>query len=400
MPRKFAVVLLAVVAIVALGTVFYVVIQWWSAYHFYSLSSADVKDKLDSYKVQVDDLQRLVSLLIAFSSLYALVLGASAYVSSQELLKQSQNNAEKIDKLRSDLEKSFPFFKRMGDRMLAVNRKLEELMPDSDEREDYYERLSPTDHQELAALEQSSVALLYFLDFTEVSDVASDIYRQLGKYCSAAFAERKSQLERELGNARQAPDDPELRIDLARRKREIAWLRDRSRYLLFNATRTNPDSFLAFNDLAFLIQDIEGVTSATAADFYRTSLRLQPKQQRAYYNLAIIEFTLDHPQTAEELSTQALASPNWQVRPNLSRYDDILYNRACYRNRLGESRPHEATYWLDGVEADLRAACRAKNQPLLTRIESDSGTGRNADLKWFAAERPGVVVELKTILAG
>jgi preprotein translocase subunit SecG len=400
MSRKFAAVLLAVVAMAALAAIFYVLLQWWSAYHFYSLSSADVKDKLDAYKVQVDDLQRLVSLLIAFSSLYALVLGASAYLSSQGLLDQSKENAKKIDTLRSDLEKSFPFFKRMGDHLLAVAKKLEELMPDSDERDDYYDRLSPTDHQELAGLEQGAIAFLYFLDFTEVSHTASDIYRQLGKYCGAAFAERKKQLEKELAETRKAPADPEVRIDVPQRRREIEWLRDRARFLLYNATRTNPDSFLAFNDLAFLIQDIEGATSATAADFYRTSLRLQPKQQRAYYNLAIIEFTLGSPQSAEELSTKALANPNWQVRPNPSRCDDVYYNRACYRSRLGESRPHEAAYWLDGVESDLKTACHAKNQALLTRLEADSDKTKDSDLKWFAAARPGVIAELKKILAG
>ena len=81
-----------VLAVTALLVVAYIVIQWWSAYHIYGLVTADVKDKLDSYKVQVDDLQRLVSLLVAFSSLYALVLGVSSYLSAQGLIKQAEDN--------------------------------------------------------------------------------------------------------------------------------------------------------------------------------------------------------------------------------------------------------------------------------------------------------------------
>jgi preprotein translocase subunit SecG len=114
----FPVVAISVVALTALLVVAYVLFQWWSAYHVYGLFTADVKDKLDSYKVQADDLQRLVSLLVVFSSLYTLVLGVSSYLSAQGLIKQSEDNAKRIEDLRldleeniSDLEESFPFLK-------------------------------------------------------------------------------------------------------------------------------------------------------------------------------------------------------------------------------------------------------------------------------------------------
>jgi hypothetical protein len=49
--RPWPVIAISVVGVAALLTIAYVLFQWWGAYHFYSISSADVKDKLDSYKV-------------------------------------------------------------------------------------------------------------------------------------------------------------------------------------------------------------------------------------------------------------------------------------------------------------------------------------------------------------
>jgi hypothetical protein len=73
-------------------------------------------------------------------------------LSAQGLLDQSKDNAKRIEGLRSDLEESFPFFKGMGHRMNGLKENLEHLMPDSDERDDYYDRLSTADKQKLEAI--------------------------------------------------------------------------------------------------------------------------------------------------------------------------------------------------------------------------------------------------------
>lgn len=390
---------ISVVGLAAILTIAYVLFQWWSAYHFYSLFAADVKDKLDSYKVQADDLQRLVSLLVAFSSLYALVLGVSSYMSAQGLLDQSKENAKRIESLRSDLEVSFPFFRRMGDRMKGIKDHLDKLMPDSDERDDYYERLSTADMQKLEAVEQSAVTWLYFLDFTEAADTASDIYRHLGKYYSARYNRQKIGLAKQVEAAALLPAiNLERNIDLKQRRRDVESLADRAHFFLSNAIQTNPDNFLAYNDLAYLLQDIEGTGSSAAENFYLTSIRHEPKQQRAYYNLALIEHSRGRYKEAEELSTRALSYENWQIRPNAERKDDVRYNRACYRSRLGERFPKEGRKWADGAEMDLRESCRKNNLERLSLLNDDCAPGK--DLAWFNSMRPSVVIGLKRILAG
>jgi hypothetical protein len=390
---------LSAVGISALLTIAYVLFQWWSGYHFYGLYSAGISDKLDSYRVEADDLQRLVSLLVAFSSLYALVLGVTSYLSAQGVLEQAKDNGKRIEDLRRDLEKSYPFFKGMGDRMNSMKDHLEKLMPDSDERDDYYEHLKAADKQDLAAAEHSAVSWLYFLDFSDASDTASDIYRHLGKYYSARYSSERDDLRKRIDAMKHPPagSAPSF-VDVEERTREVERLADRAQFFLSNAIQKNSNNFLAYNDLAFLIQDVEGVGSATAENFYRTSIRLEPKQQRAYFDLAIIEYTRQRFKEAEELSTRALTAVNWQVRPNPERGDDVQYNRACYRNRLGEQSRQDSRKWADGVEADLKDVCRGKDAKRLELMETDFAPGK--DLAWFASVRPEAAARFKKILAG
>jgi preprotein translocase subunit SecG len=390
---------LTILAVIALLVVAYVLIQWWNAYHIYGLTTADVRDKLDSYKVQVDDLQRLVSLLIAFSSLYALVLGVSSYLSAQGLIKQSEDNAKQIEKLREDLEKSFPFFRDMGRRMISMKERLENLMPDSDERDDYYERLSILDKRELEAAEQSAISWLYYLDFSGSAEIASGIYRNLGKYYGARHKREKQDLAAEIDAASQLPqNDPARNIDVSQRNRQIQTLADRASFFFSSAIQKDPNDFLSFNDFGYLTQDIEGDQSPTAENYYRASIRLQPRQQRAYYDLAIIEFGKGLIREAEELSTRALGAPNWQIRPNPERANDVQYNRACYRSHLGALFPKEQKKWADNAEEDLQQVCQKKDTARLALFIEDCKAGK--DLAWFASRRPQVVIDLQRKLKG
>jgi hypothetical protein len=281
--------------------------------------------------------------------------------------------------------------------MNGLKENLEHLMPDSDERDDFYDRLSTADKQKLEAVEQSAVSWLYFLDFTEAADAASDIYRHLGKYYSARYKRQKDGLETEIQTVRLLPVvSPERNIDVNRRRCEVESLADRAHFFLSNAIAKNPDNFLAYNDFAYLLQDIEGTASSAAENFYGTSIRYEPKQQRAYYDLALIEHSRGRYKEAEELSTRALTYENWQIRPSPDRKDDVRYNRACYRSHLGKQFPSKSQKWADGTEEDLSEVCRNKNLKRLELLERDT----NTDLAWFASVRPNVLTELKRILAG
>jgi hypothetical protein len=396
--KVFPIVLLTALTISGLLAIAYVAIQFWMAYHTHGLINADVKDKLDSYKVQVDDLQRLVSLLVTFSSLYALVLGVSSYLSAQGLITQSEKNAKQIEDLRKDLEKTYPFLRGMGERMNALKDRLEMLMPDSDERSDYFDRLKAHERLELEAAEQSAITWLHFLDFSGsgAAEIAADIYRNLGKYRGAQYKQRRDELKRKK-DANRGSTFPE-------EEKEVELLSHRAEFFLNRSKEKNPNSFLVYNDLAYLTQDIEGESSQNAAKWYSTSLRYEKKQQRAPYNLAIIHYFNGQYEEAEKCSSEALENTNWQVKPSAERKADVLYNRACYRSLLGKEEAAKASpsngelkKWEKLVKEDLVEVGKVKVPTRVERIKEDRAAG--GDFEWFASRDAAVLDDLAKKLA-
>lgn len=58
-----------------------------------------LKEKLENYSKRADDLQKLISLLLALTTIYAVALAASAYASVQSNLQQAEKGNERIDGL-------------------------------------------------------------------------------------------------------------------------------------------------------------------------------------------------------------------------------------------------------------------------------------------------------------
>jgi hypothetical protein len=352
--------------------------------------------------VQADNTQRLLALLVTFSSLYAVALGISSYVSAQD-------SAKRIEDLRQSIEKSFPFFTRLGERMEQLRDRLVGLMPDSDERVDYYDRLDAMVRENIETVEQSAVSWLYFLDFSgdgKSAELAADICRHLGKYYDARWANFDSELAASAG-----PPNPSADGDLRRTQKDA--LANRAKFFLISATEKDPHNFLAWNDLAYFMMDIEGDTSPTAENYLQTSARNQPRQQRAWYNLGFIFITrgriklkagnLQEARTdfeaAEKFSSRAMEYPNWQTQVNPERTRDVIYNRACardYLGRLAASDPEKEKLAKE-IESDLRKVCSAADAKRLELLKDDIKP--DGDLFWFDSVRHTAVEELQGLLS-
>src|SRR5579862_2092512 len=66
---------------------------WWQEQHNRAQGSAatagDLKDKLEAYEKRADDLEKLLTLLLGVSTIYAIALGLSAY-------QQLKDSADKL----------------------------------------------------------------------------------------------------------------------------------------------------------------------------------------------------------------------------------------------------------------------------------------------------------------
>jgi hypothetical protein len=64
-----------------------------------------LKEKLETYNKRADDLQKLISLLLGLSTIYAIALAFSAYTSVQTNLKQADKSIAKLEALLLQLPK-------------------------------------------------------------------------------------------------------------------------------------------------------------------------------------------------------------------------------------------------------------------------------------------------------
>src|ERR1700675_2364422 len=64
------------------------------------------KVQLDAYKTQADDLQRLISLLVGLSSFYAVVLGATSYLTAHQFIDRIKSDADRVERNVQALEKN------------------------------------------------------------------------------------------------------------------------------------------------------------------------------------------------------------------------------------------------------------------------------------------------------
>ena len=76
-----------------------------------------------------------------------------------------------------------------------------------------------------------------------------------------------------------------------------------------------------------------------ARQAYDEACRMEPRQQRGYYNRARIakdlgEGSADSLKEAIALSEKAIAQPNWEIKPVKSMQGDLVYNLACYKALL------------------------------------------------------------------
>ena len=66
-----------------------------------------LKEKLETYSKRADDLQKLISILLGLSTIYAIVLAVGAYTSVQSNLQQAEKSIAKLESLLQDLPKGF-----------------------------------------------------------------------------------------------------------------------------------------------------------------------------------------------------------------------------------------------------------------------------------------------------
>jgi hypothetical protein len=383
---------------------------WWQAWNaplsdaaFYQHSvdaqQRSLEKTLDAYKAQADDLQRLISLLIGLSSFYALVLGVSSYFTAQHFVDRSKESSEQVDRYREQMEKAYPAFINFGSHINDAIDNLMLLLPNKFERDEFWAKLTEKDKQ-LILFSERSMAFVEHLNWTEKR--IAILYQGLGKFYSAWYEVERAKTAKTVALMSHGG----LPIP-------VEDLAVRAFFYLERSVQRDPKNFSALNDFALACADLSDLPPERSGDRpeefaqraqsnWTRSLALEPRQQRARYNLAAL--TADQGKVEEAIPqlVEALKYRNWQNEPNPLRSKDVHYNLACYRSKLGATRESQKMDWQtlrNAAVTDLEKACeryeseeRVRKQTLDTLIDDCKPGG---DLEWLNSKCPEAIEAAK-----
>ncbi len=337
--------------------------------------------QLATYEKELDTLNKLAAVLIGLGALYAIVLGVAQYQTLKDNIERadkaiddarerSERSAEEVKAVYTDLQKSYPMMRGLGQALDDIVSEQERLLVTTEVLEiaETYESLAAEARFRFVSTEN----LLPLYDhFTGTETRLSEMFRGVGRFYMAKYAWMKR-----TPPAPSPKESPELM---------------RARYYLERALRFNAHNYACLNDLGWVSDELGNVRDAEC--HYQLSYELQKNQQRAQYNLAILVGANDLTR-AVALLTQAIAEKNWERHPSGTRVRDLHYNRACYYSLLGAKTTDLRC--ADLALADLREGCKEPNEETKRIFPGDL----QGDLKWLRGQRPKEVAEIETQVTG
>lgn len=376
-----------------------------------------VSDAFSNYKDRVDNLQKLVTVLIGLSSLYALSLGFTTFLSAQQYLQTVKENADKSEKALAEaratvaqanqantraqeeaqkMHEQFPTFDRMTESIERMTNRIRELLPETGNwTSQHYSRMTPQQHEEVLLYEKS-IAVFEVLNPAVINAQTLDLYLRLSRYYRARYdAERRivndsgGHLPRNDSSLRWSP-----------RERAVHAYIERAKFYL-DKYASQGDDFVALNErgiIAYKLAVSDDFTQAAA--LFQLSTDREPEQQRAYYWLSIIQHRKGQYLEAEATLSSALRRQRWERQANSERVNDILYNRSCARSRLAQNAQDTVLAYKYSEDAmrDLETACPGPDEFSVTIFAEDTGDG--GDLVFLKQRFPERVEGVRRKLSG
>jgi hypothetical protein len=408
---------------------------WWTSQQTETTKAAPAslaeeekayKDRLELYGKRADDLERLLTLLLGGSTVYALAVGVNAYQQAKDakekltnlatdtkhqtdaLLANSQKQIKAIDDLvvdakaritttqaeatsetkeliaRSELRiaRYFPLFQDMDVALGRITHKILNLLPSLDVVDGKFQQLSEQQIQEILFYEKA-MSTFEFFNTEPLKSELSGMFHGLGNFYALKFKAS----ENERGRTNQAA--PTSSQDKEADKQD----RERARFYLDYAISKDRRNMAALNDRGYFALIIDHPENREeAARNFLASLAVDDDQQRARYNLALNEHRAKSYQKSLEIIDVALEKTKWQKGPRPERIPDLWYNRACSLACLaGTKAEPESTRLLEAALKDLERVAAAEKANWVELYKSFE-----ADLKTKAesAEKDGDLILL------
>jgi hypothetical protein len=317
----------------------------------------NLKDRLDLISQQGTHALWLLSAVLVVAGFLTAAQSYFALLSAQSYVKQMEDAIQKI-------QTRFPLFADIESARAQAFDELSNLSRELDQNQNLYGRSGPLIRQRILAIESFS-AVQFLTPATRAEDRVRNL-RLLGKFYASKF----------------------YTDALAIAAQPLAADFERAQYY-FDMASHSQWRFAALNDLAWLYTSAASPTPANvdqARAYSEESLRAQPSQQRALYNLGTI--TLDRNDEAKLLQARdylqrSSRQPNWEDKPNPAMSAYIDYNLACACDGLAgfaTAYPRRALLHECAGHLKRAAAKGAMPRDLFESVEADLATGDLSNL--------------------
>ncbi|HXB70015.1 MAG TPA: hypothetical protein VNY05_17310 [Candidatus Acidoferrales bacterium] len=363
-----------------------------------------MREAFNLYKERAESVQTLVTTLIGLSSLYALALGFTTFLSAQQYLQKLENNTsssttamEKMDaqvrfmelrtrrqlrdirveaaRQRRELQIQFPLFGGIDGMLSSILNELgflsDSLMVDFDTFDDAKWRQK----RQKVMFYERAIAGYNLLNTPVYERRIVEVFSGLGRFYRKTFQKTNQR------------DD----LDRARFYSDIAVEKSGRRYMMLNnLAGIWLEKRIA--EKAEVEKELRTEELRNARELADESLRKRPNQQCALYILAWIDDEEeDLPEAVRRLS-EALKIPVWEDRPEPMLNAVIQYNLGCALSRFAAKQEHHRETNLDEAVKNLKLAIAAEKR-LRPQFENDL-TG---DLKFLDSTKPQSIAEIRNV---
>jgi tetratricopeptide (TPR) repeat protein len=304
-----------------------------------------LKAQLEYFERRAEDLQKLASVVLLFSTLFAAVAGISTYLNLNQAIEKATsavNSAEKhfadasakadaallrldraleevaarADSEISEIRRAFPMFGYMNHVIARILGEFSALLDQdflsspSIGRIDLFRQLSPEKRQRMFFYEKC-VAALAMMDLRSYSSEMSRIYRGLGIFFGSRAYSRGTTVS-----------DADL---------------ERAMFYFDRANRVDAESPVIYNDMAyFALTENRPDLWSRAESMLMRSLDLLDNQQRPRLLLSFVYIKRHDFPNAERVLIDGLARTSWEPGYSQLRDDKLHYNYACALSGAGK----------------------------------------------------------------
>ena len=288
----------------------------------------DVDEKrLDALRARAADIQLFVTILLGLGTLYAAAQAVFAYFNVQAMVKavRDEANAQKEDwqEFQEDCRKQFPRFAGMDEIRASILGVLASILGTKDSGENLFNQLEVEDRQRVFFYEKS-IAGLEFLNLNEAPEDSVKVFRGLGRFYIDKYEFENKATKDDL---------------------------DRGEFYFQLALRRKNDDYRVLNDQGKVQADVYANYKAAEA-LWKQSLRKDPGQQRAYYDLGTMSFQSGDYDKAVDYLRDGSKRSRWEEGRNEANEGNLYFNLACalWKKAVKDGTPHPEVEALEALK--------------------------------------------------